>query len=67
MITETLGNRVAAARSFQTQLFKVVLLTLYVDVKEPAFLHIPDKKKLNFAFPHCPAFAQGYGGQAGQN
>ena len=36
MITETLSSRRAAARRFQTQLFKVVLLTLYVDVKEPA-------------------------------
>ena len=45
---------------FQTQLFKVVFTTLYVDVKEPAFPAHFGQKKLNpasglSALPHLKA------------
>jgi hypothetical protein len=37
LITETLGPGILTpGLSFQTQLLKVVLTTLYVDIKEPA-------------------------------
>jgi hypothetical protein len=50
MITETLWPGILPpGRLFQTQLLKLYFLTtLYVDVKEPAFRHIPGTKKLNF-------------------
>jgi hypothetical protein len=52
LITETLLNpdRNRGYRYFQTQLLKLYFLTtLYVDVKEPAVLHISATKKLNLA------------------
>ena len=49
MITETLGSDLHRSAWIQTQLLKLYFLTtLYVDVKEPAFHHIPGTKKLNF-------------------
>jgi len=58
MITETLGPEILlSGRISQTQLYKVVFTTLYVDFKEPAVRSFRAPKKLNFV-PHAhSAFA----------
>jgi hypothetical protein len=69
MITETLGSDSHRSFLISDSALKVVFLTtLYVDVKEPAIhVHFRPQKKLNLVSAQCPAFAQGYGGRAGQN